>query len=746
LSHKYWAFISYSSKDRSWGEWLIRALERYPIPRSLVGLKAGQGVIPRRLFPVFRDRDELRAGADVGEELRRALLASRCLVVVCSPHSAAPTSWVGREITLFKQAGRQDDVLAMIVDGEPNASDSARECFPLPLRRRFDERGQMTELPVDPLASDVRREDSRARVSRRKALLKLVARIIDVDFDTLERRDRRRRRQRAASWAAGIAALGVVLALLAGTTLDESRTALSHRIAQQARDQVDARTELAALWSVLADRVAPTPAAYESLLAAAQSNPNLVTQLHPGGQVRAVAFDADDATIAVAACTGATGPCQVTVSSLATLQAQPPVAIGGRISHLRFRPGHGQWLIARTEGQVAEVLAFDPRTPKAPPSLLYRDQRSFGALEVSGDGALWAVAADGGSDLEVFDDRGRRCGAALMSPVRILAFSPDGKHLAAAGDREVLVLDLAPGVACAQSRRPVERLPSDVSFSPASDALLAIAPDGTVSQWALPIERSQDRSFNLITYSAEGYAHAFDRQGRVLASKHPDHVRVYDLEKRRRILAELAEADGERQKDQLGRELSNVELSRLRNVVPQQMVFSPSGKLIATTDAQGTVAVWTASPRPIVQATQDFAAAAPGESILEATSPDGRLRATVRTRREACDSDYNDDCRVWTELTLIDAGSGLAIARLSGPNDPDHSFGAETAVAFRPDGNVVVRRGFTSETWQVARGSLLRWACRVANRSLTDDEMRGFFAGPWHRWLRPGSLCATGRP
>ena len=61
---KYWAFVSYSSKDRAWGEWLIRKLETYRVPSSLVGLKTGCGTIPARLYPVFRDRDELPAGAD----------------------------------------------------------------------------------------------------------------------------------------------------------------------------------------------------------------------------------------------------------------------------------------------------------------------------------------------------------------------------------------------------------------------------------------------------------------------------------------------------------------------------------------------------------------------------------------------------------------------------------------------------------------------------------------------------------
>jgi hypothetical protein len=35
---RYWAFISYSHQDKSWGRWLHRALETYRVPQRLVGM------------------------------------------------------------------------------------------------------------------------------------------------------------------------------------------------------------------------------------------------------------------------------------------------------------------------------------------------------------------------------------------------------------------------------------------------------------------------------------------------------------------------------------------------------------------------------------------------------------------------------------------------------------------------------------------------------------------------------------
>ena len=95
--YRYWAFISYSQRDKQWAQWLHRALETYRIPSSLVGKGHWSGTIPRRLFPIFRDRDELPSASDLNQQLEDALRRSRALVVVCSPHAAA-AKWVNEEI------------------------------------------------------------------------------------------------------------------------------------------------------------------------------------------------------------------------------------------------------------------------------------------------------------------------------------------------------------------------------------------------------------------------------------------------------------------------------------------------------------------------------------------------------------------------------------------------------------------------------------------------------------------------
>src|SRR5262245_41301237 len=122
----YDAFISYRhvDRDRKWASWLVSALETYRVPKSL--RRRG---LPARIRKVFRDEDEIPASSDLNEQIKQALRASRYLIVVCS-RDTPQSKWVAREIELFQEMGRGEQILALLVDGEPE------QAFPAPLRER----------------------------------------------------------------------------------------------------------------------------------------------------------------------------------------------------------------------------------------------------------------------------------------------------------------------------------------------------------------------------------------------------------------------------------------------------------------------------------------------------------------------------------------------------------------------------------------------------------------------------------
>lgn len=214
--YQYWAFISYSHADARWAQWLHQALERYRIPARLVGRDGASGPIPRKLFPVFRDRDELAGSSALGPALQGALRRSRFQIVIASPN-AARSRWVSEEIRFFKSLGRASRVLALIVDGEPNATDqdqAALECFPEALRFQVGADGELTRQPAELIAADARKGAD----GRRNAMLKLVAGVLGVGFDELRQRELQARNRRlafVASLATAISAMTIVLAAVA---------------------------------------------------------------------------------------------------------------------------------------------------------------------------------------------------------------------------------------------------------------------------------------------------------------------------------------------------------------------------------------------------------------------------------------------------------------------------------------------------------------------------------------------------
>ena len=190
---QYYAFISYSSKDEACAKKLHKKLEHYRIPRALVGRPGRDGEIPHKIFPVFRDRDELPLSSDLGNTIQDALSMSRYLIVICSPNSAV-SQWVNEEVRYFKSIGREDRILALILDGEPNAGDET-ECFPPALKHSILEDGSLDfSSRAEPIAGDLRQ----GKDGWKSCFLKAVAGITGAGYNAFVKREKRRGRINAA--------------------------------------------------------------------------------------------------------------------------------------------------------------------------------------------------------------------------------------------------------------------------------------------------------------------------------------------------------------------------------------------------------------------------------------------------------------------------------------------------------------------------------------------------------------------
>jgi len=247
-SPKYRAFLSYSHRDSKWGTWLHKSLESYRPPKQLIGTVTPRGPVPKRVAPIFRDREELASATDLGTVINEALSQSASQIVICSP-SAARSKWVNEEILAFKRLGREDRILCLIVGGEPNASDDPahadEECFPQALRFKLGADGNLSTVRTEPIAADARP----GKDGRNNAKLKLIAGLLGVGFDGLRQREQRRRQRQLFAIASGAIA-GMVLtsglatvALIARATA-QRQTVLAKREAETARQTTDFLVDL----------------------------------------------------------------------------------------------------------------------------------------------------------------------------------------------------------------------------------------------------------------------------------------------------------------------------------------------------------------------------------------------------------------------------------------------------------------------------------------------------------------------
>lgn len=188
---RYRAFISYSHRDTPWCKRIHRDLETYRIPKALVGTSTARGLVPGRLSPIFRDREELSIGDDLSQLVQDALSASDALIVLCSPN-AKSSLWVNKEIETFRTLHSDRPVFAAIVDGEPEAA------FP-PAFTAGDAR--------EPVAADFREQGD----GRKLALMKLVSGLTGVGLDALVRRDAQRQRRRVIAVTLGAASIMLIL-------------------------------------------------------------------------------------------------------------------------------------------------------------------------------------------------------------------------------------------------------------------------------------------------------------------------------------------------------------------------------------------------------------------------------------------------------------------------------------------------------------------------------------------------------
>lgn len=196
--YKYFAFISYSSRDTAWGKRLQRKLEGYRMPSTLCS-EHGWKRTPIR--PVFFAPTDIQPGG-LSNELKQRLEASRNLIVICSPDSAK-SEWVGKEISYFHSLGREDNIYFFIVRGVPHSGSADTECFN-PVVEKLG-------IPEKLGANIHERVFKSPWLNRERAYIQLITKLLGVEFDSIWQRHRRMLRQKVVAWCVGVIAVVATL-------------------------------------------------------------------------------------------------------------------------------------------------------------------------------------------------------------------------------------------------------------------------------------------------------------------------------------------------------------------------------------------------------------------------------------------------------------------------------------------------------------------------------------------------------
>lgn len=175
--YQYYAFISYKREDEKWAKWLQKKLEHYKLPTSIRKVNPN---LPDKVRPIFKDTTDLSGGV-LEKVIKDALSSSKYLIVICSPR-AAQSPWVCKEVQEFIDSGREEFIIPFIVDGEPNSQDIATECFPKNLRELTGNR-ELLGININENGRDA-------------ASIKVIARMFNLQFDTLWQRHQRENKKR----------------------------------------------------------------------------------------------------------------------------------------------------------------------------------------------------------------------------------------------------------------------------------------------------------------------------------------------------------------------------------------------------------------------------------------------------------------------------------------------------------------------------------------------------------------------
>lgn len=272
--YRYDAFISYrhTDLDKFVAENLHKELEAFRLPKSIAKKRKGQKT---RIERVFRDKEELPITSNLEDPIMTALQNSEWLIVICSPR-LRESLWCKKEVETFIAMHGREHVMAVLIEGEPKDSFPDELLYKMEKHTLPDGTVEEVQLPVEPLAADVRGKDKKAILKAMKTeVLRIQAAMFSLAFDDLRQRHKEQRMKRIMTASLIGGALCLAVGIYSTVTAirihnqKEQIEAQSVEIQEQneelAMRQAQSMAELASAQLESGDRLAAVKTATEAL-------------------------------------------------------------------------------------------------------------------------------------------------------------------------------------------------------------------------------------------------------------------------------------------------------------------------------------------------------------------------------------------------------------------------------------------------------------------------------------------------
>ena len=207
---KYDAFISYRhcEPDSDIAAKLQKKLEGFRLPKDIAN-KIGR----TRLNRVFRDETEFAVSDDLTQAIDEAIANSEYLICICSPEYLK-SAWCRKEIESFLKYHDRKHILLVLADGEPNEAFPPEVIYDDVYKIGSDGRPYWAKVQREPLAADCRGENAKERNPKLdKAVMRLIAAILNIRFDDLQQRHRQEQYKHTRNRV--LVVFGVLVAFLA---------------------------------------------------------------------------------------------------------------------------------------------------------------------------------------------------------------------------------------------------------------------------------------------------------------------------------------------------------------------------------------------------------------------------------------------------------------------------------------------------------------------------------------------------